>query len=152
MTTTDDDLAMPFLLMSAFRNLVDAVHDQVATRGFPDVRASHGFTLQAVGEGCTSVQLGERLGVSKQAATKSASTLVDMGLLERHPNEQDRRERVLRLTAKGRELLNVSAIAFREELGSWRARAGDAHVDATLQTLRLVGHGGRGDTDLSDWA
>lgn len=146
-----DDLAMPFLLMSAFRNLVDAVHGDVVRRGFPDVRASHGFALQAIGSGCTSVQLGERLGVSKQAAAKTASTLVGMGLIERHPNERDRRERVLRLTPTGRELLRLSAVAFRKELSSWRERAGDAQVDATLATLGLVGQGGRGDTDLSDW-
>lgn len=146
-----DDLAMPFLLIGAFRTLVDAVHGDVARQGFPDVRASHGFALQAIGSGCTSVQLGERLGVSKQAATKTASTLVGMGLIERHPNERDRRERVLRLTTEGRELLRLSAVAFRRELSSWRERAGDAQVDATLATLGLVGRGGRGDTDLSDW-
>ncbi len=146
-----DDLAMPFHLMAAFRNLVDAVHDEVARQGYPDVRASHGFTLQAIGSGCTSVQLGERLGVSKQAAAKTAGALVGMGLIERHPSERDRRERVLRLTPKGQELLRLSAIAFRKELGSWRERAGSANVDATLTTLALVGRGGRGATDLSDW-
>ena len=49
------DLAMPFLLMTAFRGLVDAVGDGLAAAGYPAVRATHGFAMQAIGSGCTSV-------------------------------------------------------------------------------------------------
>lgn len=148
---TTDDLAMPFLLLGAFRNLVDAVHARLADEGFPQVRATHGFALQAIGEGCTSVQLGERLGVSKQAAAKTAATLESMGLITRRANHLDRRERVLTIEPRGQELLRVSAIAFRAELRQWRERAGADQVDITAATLALVGAGGRRATDLSDW-
>ena len=145
-----DDVAMPFLLMRAFRELVDAVHDQLAEQGFPGVKAHHGFALQAIGQGCTSVGLGARLGVSKQAAAKSARTLEDWGLVARELNEQDRRERRLVLTARGRRLLRLSADAFRREVAAWRDRIGDDAVSTTLRTLGEVG-GTRSDTDLSDW-
>ncbi|WP_430332340.1 MarR family winged helix-turn-helix transcriptional regulator [Rhodococcus sp. ACT016] len=147
-----DDLAMPFLLMSAFRALVDAVHEQLAHDGFPGIRAHHGFALQAIGAGCTSVELGDRLGVSKQAAAKTAKTLEAMGLVERRTNDRDRRERTLVVTRRGRTLLELSAAAFRKEISAWRATAGDEHVDATLTTLATVGSGGRSHTDLSDWS
>ncbi|MGO4340586.1 MarR family winged helix-turn-helix transcriptional regulator [Phycicoccus sp. Soil748] len=146
-----DDLAMPFLLMSAFRNLVDAVHAQLADDGFPGVRATHGFAMQAIGAGCTSVELGERLGVSKQAAAKTASTLEEMGLLRREPVERDARQKLLVPTPAGRRMLRLSASAFRAELARWREDVGDAGVDATLATLSVVAAGGRGPTDLSDW-
>lgn len=147
-----DDAVTPFLLMRAFRGMVDSVHKQLADEGFPGVRAQHGFALQAIGDGCTSVQLGESLGVSKQAAAKTAHALEELGLIQREVNELDRRERRLVITARGRALLTLSADAFRREVIAWREVAGDAAVATTLRTLALVSDGGRRDTDLSDWA
>jgi DNA-binding MarR family transcriptional regulator len=146
-----DDVAMPFLLMRAFRGLVDSVNEDLGRNGFPGIRAVHGFALQAIGTGCISVELGERLGVSKQAAAKTARALEDLGLIERRLNESDRRERTLVVTRDGRRLLRLSADAFRREVSAWRAVAGDRAVDTTLATLGAVGANGRRDTDLSDW-
>lgn len=147
-----DDLAMPFLLMGAFRNLVDAVHTELADQGFRGVRATHGFAMQAIGAGCTSVELGGRLGVSKQAAAKTAATLEQMGLVRREPDPGDGRQKLLVPTPAGQRMLALSAAAFRAELARWRELAGDADVDATLATLSAAAAGGRGPTDLSDWA
>ncbi|MGO1972847.1 MAG: MarR family winged helix-turn-helix transcriptional regulator [Propionibacteriaceae bacterium] len=144
-------LAMPFLLMSAFRGLVDAVHAQLESAGFPGIRASHGFAMQAIGAGCTSVELGHRLGVTKQAATRTARALEGWGLVRRVPNEHDRRKLVLTPTRRGQRMLRLSAEAFRNELRSWRQRVGDERVDATLATLAGASAGHRGPTDLSDW-
>lgn len=146
-----DDLAMPFLLIGSFTALVDVVHEQLAREGFAGVRAHHGFALQAIGSGCTSVQLGERLRVSKQAATKTAKSLQEMGLVERRTNDRDRRERTLVITARGRRLLELSALAFQREVANWRQLAGDENVDATTLTLKAV-TGGRWRPDLSQWA
>lgn len=145
------DVAMPVLLMSAFRGLVDAVHARLDEAGFAGVRPTHGFAMQAIGEGCTSVELGARLGVSKQAAAKTAAALAAMGLITREPGVIDRRERILRPTPHGAEMLAVSAAAFAREVGQWRARVGDRRVDATLATLAAAPRGQRSPTDLSDW-
>ncbi|MDG3008979.1 MarR family transcriptional regulator [Rhodococcus sp. D2-41] len=147
-----DDVAIPFLLMGAFRALVDAVHEQLARDGFPGVRAHHGFALQAIGAGCTSVELGDRLAVSKQAAAKTVKFLEAMGLVERRTNADDRRERIVVVTGRGRTLLDLSATAFRREVSGWRSKVGDGHVDATVATLAAVGSGGRSPTALSDWS
>lgn len=145
------DHAMPFLLISAFRGLVDSVHERLAEAGFAHLRASHGFAMQAIGDGCTSVELGQRLGVSKQAAAKTARSLLDLGLIERRPNPLDGRERILVPTRRGRRMLRLSAEAFTELVGRWRATVGDADVDAVLTTLGQADPGRRGPTDLSDW-
>ena len=146
-----DDVAMPFLLMSAFRGLVDAVHAQLYEAGFADVRATHGFAMQAIGQECTSVELGARLGVSKQAAAKTAATLETMGLITREPGVADRRERILRPTSRGRDMLTRSGAAFEAEVGKWRTHVGDSRVDATLATLAAAPRGQRSPTDLSEW-
>lgn len=146
-----DDVATPFLLISAFHGLVDAVHEELAAEGLHGVRVSHGFAMQAIGQGCTSVQLGERLGVSKQAATKTARTLEDLGLVTRTANERDRRERLITPTDRGHQMLRRSAVAFRAQLRLWREKVGDERVDATLATLAAVS-GNNTLTDLSEWA
>lgn len=132
---------MPFLLNAAFGELVDAVHADLADRGFPGVRASHGFAMQAIGEGCSSVELGDRLGVSKQAATKTAQSLDGLGFITREPSPDDGRVRILRPTARGREMLRLSAQAFRTEVARWRERSSDDAVDTTLALLATVTRG-----------
>jgi DNA-binding MarR family transcriptional regulator len=146
------DLAMPFLLMTAFRGLVDAVGDGLAAAGYPAVRATHGFAMQAIGSGCTSVELGQRLGVTKQAATKTAATLEDLGFITRVPSSTDGRERLLVPTQRGQQMLSLSASLFTQQIQQWRARVGDDSVDATLATLSQADPGHRGPTDISDWA
>lgn len=143
---------MPFLLMSAFRGLVDAVHLELEGAGYPGIRAGHGFAMQAIGGSCTSVELGERLGVSKQAATKTARALEGMGLVSRGQNAHDGRERLITPTSRGREMLRLSAAAFKRLVQEWRERVGDENVDATLTTLAAASVSSRGQTDLSDWA
>lgn len=147
-----DDVTMPFLLISAFRTLVDAVHGELAAEGLHGVRASHGFAMQAIGPGCTSVQLGERLGVSKQAATKTARNLEELGLVTRIANDRDRRELLVTPTERGHQMMRRSAQAFRAQLRHWRKQVGDDRVDATLATLATVTTDRRSPTDLSDWA
>lgn len=145
------DNAMPFLLLAAFRGLVDEVHAELAACGEPDMRASHGFALQAIGRGCTSVELAGRLGVSKQAAAKTVATLEERGLVERRPDPTDARARRLGLTRRGRRVLALSGNAFTAAVARWRERVGDDAVDMTVATLAAVDHGGRGSLDLSDW-
>ncbi len=136
--STSADLAMPFLLASAFRGLVDAVHDELADQGHPGVRSTHGFAMQAIGNGCTTVQLGQRLGVTKQAAAKTAGALEGMGLIRRMTSTRDGRERLLTPTTRGQEMLRLSAVAFAAQVQNWRTQVGDDAVDATLRTLAAV--------------
>lgn len=142
---------MPFLLMSAFRGLVDTVHADLAAAGLPGVQTRHGFAMQALGSGCTSVELGQRLGVSKQAAAKTAQALENLGLIERLPSLEDRRARVLVPTTRGRYMLDLSAESFRRQIQTWRDLVGDEAVDATLSTLSQADPGPRGPLDVSDW-
>ena len=54
--------------------------------------------MQAIGDGCTGVELGQRLHVSKQAAAPTAKALETMGLVDRHGDALDRRARIIRPT------------------------------------------------------
>lgn len=107
--------------------------------------------MQAIGLGCTSVELGQRLGVSKQAAAKTAQALEALGLIERVSHASDRRARMLAPTNRGQLMLELSAELFTKEVRRWRDQVGDDAVNATLETLAQADPGGRGPLDLSDW-
>lgn len=132
--------ALPLLLAQAFRGLVDALHAQLAEQGHPDARPLHGFALQAVGaEGATPSELGRRLGVSKQAATKTALALERLGYLQRETHPDDARAVLLRRTPRGVDLLERSAVIFARLRAELEADLGPARVAALEDDLERIG-------------
>src|ERR687889_2713749 len=106
---------LPLRLLLAFRSLVDGLHAELVRQGHPEVRPMHGFVLQAIGtEGTTAVQLGRRLGISKQAAGKTIDGLAALGYVERAVDPADARRKVVRLSSHGRDCLMRSARIFDE--------------------------------------
>jgi len=67
------------------------------------------------------------LGITKQSLSRVLGQLVREGYIEQRPGVQDRRQRLLRLTAKGRELETVLSTAQRHRLA---AAFKDAGADA----------------------
>jgi DNA-binding MarR family transcriptional regulator len=119
---------LPLLLLGAFRSLIDELHRTLAEHGHGEARPLHGFALQAIGpNGSTLSELGRRLGVSKQAAAKTAASLERVGYVYREADPTDGRAVRLRRTPRGEEMLGLSAAFFetyrsrlRHVLGSRR--------------------------------
>ena len=131
--------ALPLLLLAGFRTLVDDLHAELARQGHPELRPAHGFVLQAVGpDGTTASDLGQRLGVSKQAAGKTVDRLVALGYLERVDDPADARRKLVRMTAKGRDGLHRSAVVFDELRNRWAATLGADRVAAIEDDLRRM--------------
>lgn len=127
---------LALLLLAGFRDLVDETHRTLAGQGHSGARPAHGFALQAIGTGTTNADLATRLGVSKQAAAKTISSLEREGYVERIDDNADGRRIVVRPTQRGIEFLNLSATAFESAVDRWRARAGAQAVDRLGVTLR----------------
>jgi DNA-binding MarR family transcriptional regulator len=127
---------LPLLLAGAFRAIVDDLHAELAECGHPAARPLHGFALQAVGvDGATVSELGRRLGVSKQAAAKTAAGLERLGYLAREPHPTDARATRLRRTSRGEELLELSAAIFERLRAGWIAELGVERVRALEDDL-----------------
>jgi DNA-binding MarR family transcriptional regulator len=110
---------LPLLLVGAFRSLIDELHRALSDSGHVEARPLHGFALQAIGpHGCTASELGRRLGVSKQAAAKTVASLESVGYVRRGPDPGDARAVRLQRTARGAEMLALSAAFFE----TYRAR------------------------------
>ncbi|RKS77286.1 MarR family protein [Actinomadura pelletieri DSM 43383] len=130
---------LPLRLLLAFRMIVDEVHAELAVQGHPELRPMHGFVFQAIGpNGTTAVELGRRLGVSKQAAGKMVESLERAGYVERVADPSDARRKVVRLTARGVDSLTRSARIFERVRDDWVRRLGADRVRALERDLRQV--------------
>ncbi|RKN48341.1 MarR family winged helix-turn-helix transcriptional regulator [Micromonospora endolithica] len=142
MATADPDrpgFVLPLLLLAGFRTLIDDLHRELARQGHPDLRPMHGFVFQAVGVGgTTATDLGQRLGISKQAAGKTVDRLVALGYLERVDDPSDARRKLVRLTPRGHDGLRRSAVVFDQLRAGWAARLGADRVAALEDDLRAV--------------
>lgn len=136
-----------FLLGGAFRSVITELHEDLAEQGHADARPLHGFVLQAVGrEGTTIADLARTLGVSRQAAAKTAARLEDLGYLARRPHPSDARAVRLARTAKADDLLTRSAAFFERRARHWRRAAGADAFDAAVRTLAMMA----GDARIGD--
>jgi len=153
-TRTRFGFELPLLLAGAFRALVDDLHAELAESGHPEARPIHGFALQAVGpDGATISELGRRLGVSKQAAAKTAAGLDRLGYIVRAPDPADARAIHLRRSARGEEFLALSAMTFARLRGRWIDELGADRVETLEDDLqRMVASSGPDKLgDLPGW-
>jgi DNA-binding MarR family transcriptional regulator len=135
---------LPLLLIGAFRSVIDELHAELAEQGHHEVRAIHGFALQAIGpDGGSISDLGRRLGVSKQAAAKTATGLEQLGYLVREAEPDDARAWRLRRTERGEEMLRLSAAIFERQHRRWTRELGAASIAALEDDLaRIAGPAG----------
>ncbi|MCC5575378.1 winged helix-turn-helix transcriptional regulator [Microtetraspora sp. AC03309] len=130
---------LPLRLFLGFRTLIDALHAELARQGHPEMRPMHGFVMQAIGmRGTTAVELGQTLGVSKQAAGKTVETLERLGYVERARDPHDTRRKIVRLTPRGLDALTRSARIFEELRAGWAEKLGEERLRALEADLRAV--------------
>jgi DNA-binding MarR family transcriptional regulator len=143
---------LPLHLLLGFRVLIDGLHAELARQGHPGIRPVHGFILQAVGtDGVTAAELGRRLGVTKQAATKHIERLEHLGYLHRAAHPRDGRQKVVRRTGAGLDVLRRSAAIFDELRDGWMAILGEDRLTALEQDLRKVTAGQLVRVDAPGW-
>lgn len=145
---------LPLLLAGAFRELIDNLHAELDKQGHGQARPIHGFALQAIGPGGATVsELGRRLGVTKQAAAKTATGLEELGYITRQPSARDARATVLTRTARGEEMLDLSAAIFEQLRRDWARRLGAQTVTAIEDGLAeiVTSTGGAKIGDLPGW-
>ena len=139
MSTDPPGFELPLRLLLAFRVLIDELHGELARQGHPDMRPMHGFVFQAIGPGgTTAAELGRRLGISKQAAGKAVDTLERLGYLERGPDPADARRKVVRLTGRAVDALELSARIFDDLRARWAEILGAERLRAMEADLRQV--------------
>jgi DNA-binding MarR family transcriptional regulator len=137
MSRSGADLAL--LLLGGFRVLVDDAVLELAERGYEDVRPVHDFTMRAIAAGADNAsELGRRLSVSKQAASKTVAVLEERGYVTRGADPVDARRKRLQVTELGFEVMRVGEAVFDELRDEWKRRIGAKQferLESDLATL-----------------
>jgi DNA-binding MarR family transcriptional regulator len=134
-----DGAQLALLLLGGFRSLVEQAQVELARHGHPGIRPVHEFALRAVSEGAASTsELGRRLGVSKQAAAKTVTFLLERGYVDQTADAQDARRKLLTVTPLGTELLATGQRLFDGLRERWAARIGADELDTLQAQLRAL--------------
>ncbi|WP_461124036.1 MarR family winged helix-turn-helix transcriptional regulator [Saccharothrix stipae] len=128
---------MSILFARTFRLMTDRFHERLAERDLEPLRPAHGFVFRYLADrpAATAVDLAAHLGVSKQAATKTAAELVDWGYVHRTPHPKDRRAQVLTLTGKGRSYLRLADSLWAELEAEFAAVVGAERLTVLREAL-----------------
>jgi DNA-binding MarR family transcriptional regulator len=131
-----------FLLAKASQRWNELLQDAFAREGFPEVRASYGSVLLPLFEedGLRMGEVARRSRLAKQTMTTMVRLAERDGLVERRPDDTDRRATRVHLTARGQRFKPVaeSVLAELDELA--RDALGERSLAAAERALaRLSG-------------
>jgi DNA-binding MarR family transcriptional regulator len=137
-------LALPVLLLAAAGNLVEAIHAGVEARGFTDMRPAHGYAfVRLAPDGATIAEIGEHLGVTKQAASQLVDDLVKRGYVQVQPHPRDGRAKLVTLTERGWACTRAADEAAYAAVSQWAAELGAERVGEMAADLGRVVRPGR---------
>jgi DNA-binding MarR family transcriptional regulator len=77
-------------------------------------------------------------GITKQSAGELVDDLVDLGYVERIPDPEDRRAKLICLTERGRDAQRVGHGLFRKLERRWAKRYGEERIAATRELLEEI--------------
>lgn len=136
---------LPRLLREFSRDFERRIWQQLADRGYPDIRQSHGQVFANLGMGAVRVsELAERAQVTQQAMGKMLKELEALGYITRATDPTDRRARDIRLTDTGVQLARDCLEVVDEVREYYAARVGaralvdlEAQLRETVRQLQL---------------
>jgi DNA-binding MarR family transcriptional regulator len=115
----------------------------LAERGHPEVRTPHGNVFPFLDDAGTRVSvLAERAQITKQSMAELVAHLERHGYVERIPDPQDRRAKLVQATARGEEVYAIAREFVAELEADWTRRLGKQKM---LQLRELL-------EELNEWA
>jgi DNA-binding MarR family transcriptional regulator len=121
--TAPENLAI--LFREPFRVGTELLHRRFAERGHPDIRPVHGNVMQFLDDAGTRVSvLAERAQIAKQSMAELVAHLERLGYVERVPDPSDGRAKLVRATARGRQLYPIAREVVAELEAEWTRQLG----------------------------
>ena len=125
-------------------SLLDAATEAVLTEfrkeleeaGYADIRPTHGCVFRFVrDDGMRLTELARLAGMTKQSVGELVDDLVGLGYVERIPDPEDRRAKLICLTDRGIEAQRVGFGLLGEIEDRWAERFGAARVKQLRKLL-----------------
>ena len=111
--TPVDQLPLPGLLDLASEALFAEFRVELIEAGYGDIRPTHGCVFRFVREeGMRLTALASLAGMTKQSIGEIVDDLADRGYVERIPDPEDRRAKLISLTEKGERAQATGSALF----------------------------------------
>lgn len=139
-TSTDDPQPNVGVLMYvAARSLEARAYDALVAAGAADVTPTQARLMAQVDpDGSRLVTLAARARITKQSASFLVDQLERSGYVERVPDPDDGRAKLVRLTPRAREVGDAADAVVADALGEWEEHLGSTRMRALEETMRLL--------------
>jgi DNA-binding MarR family transcriptional regulator len=127
------------LLDNAFDAFAEEMTRRVAQTPYSDVRIKHGCVFGNIEpEGSRLTYLAERANMTKQSVGEVTTELEQLGYVERVPDPNDGRAKIIRLTERGRAAQALGLGIIDEIEQEWAERYGAERVAALRDALEAI--------------
>jgi DNA-binding MarR family transcriptional regulator len=127
------------LLDIALEALLIEFRVELEAAGYAELRPTHGCVFRFVREdGMRLTELATLAGITKQSAGEIVDELARLGYVERIPDPEDRRAKLISLTAKGEEAQRTGYGLFAKLEARWAERFGAERIGAMRELLEEI--------------
>lgn len=131
--------AMIRLLGAAFDGFTDELVRRLAETPYNDIRVSHGCVFGNIDpDGSRLTELAVRAHMTKQSVGEVTSELEQRGYVERVPDPDDGRAKIIRLTERGRQAQALGRRIIDDIELDWAERFGAERVAALRDALEAI--------------
>jgi DNA-binding MarR family transcriptional regulator len=136
---TSDHPQLGLLLRLLHHHWTQAIEAALEDAGFGDIRPPHAnvFTF-ARPDGIQVSELTKLANVRKQTMAQAVEELEQLGYVERRPDPNDRRARLVYLTARGEAVRPIAMAAGRRVHAHWAELTSPKQLDSLERSLRSL--------------
>lgn len=127
------------LLEVAMEAMLEEFRSELGESEFSDVRPTHGCVFRFVrDDGMRLTRIAELAHMTKQSVGEIVDDLAERGYVQRVPDPEDRRAKLICLTDRGREAQAYGFGLFAEIEKRWIERYGRERIDRLRETLEEI--------------
>jgi DNA-binding MarR family transcriptional regulator len=127
------------LLSLAFDAMIAEWRGEIDESEFDDIRPTHACVFRYVkGSGLRLTEIAELANMTKQSVGEVVDDLACRGYVERAPDPDDRRAKLIRLTKRGKEAQDLGYRTFAEIEGRWAERYGAERIAGLRDVLEEI--------------
>jgi DNA-binding MarR family transcriptional regulator len=134
-----EERPLPAVLGELKERAIEELHARLGDEGYPDIRPGHGCVFRFIEvDGSRLTQLAVRAGMTKQAVGEVVADLERLGYIERVPDPDDGRAKIIRLSARGWEAQGAALRIFADIERRWARTVGDQRLAELRETAEGI--------------